>query len=366
MRPTPARQVIVAEDDPFIRIVQVVLDPTTSEERLRAFEHFFAHDEPDFAGWCERLRARLTALYPAEVRLAGTQEELRTALSDAHAVILESLELGKLELGLAPALAVVQQYGTLIDNIDAASCARRDIAVLTLRRRANIATAEHTLAMLLALAKKLNTLDGLISEQQLREAGYQPARFDRRHTANSGWARVTGLKMLYESTLGIIGLGEIGREVALRAAPFGMRLLYYQRHRLSEELERLYKVEYAGFAGLLGQSDWVSVHVPENESTRNLIDRACIAAMKPGAVLINTSRAGIADRGAVLEALRSGHLGGFALDPLYEEPGRPDDELLNFDNVLLTPHTAAQPRFNALRDLEELLLQLDKHVPAAT
>ena len=81
--------------------------------------------------------------------------------------------------------------------------------------------------------------------------------------------------------------------------------------------------------------------------------------MKHGAVLINTSRAAIIDRDAVLEALKSGHLGGFALDPLYEEPGRPDDELLGFSNVLLTPHTAAQPRFNALRDFEELLTRLD-------
>jgi phosphoglycerate dehydrogenase-like enzyme len=360
---TSVRTVIVAEDDPFIRIVQVVLDPATPAERLAAFEHFFAHDEPDFAGWCTRLRAGLPALYPAEVRLVETQAELRAALGETQIVIIESLQLGADELALAPNLRVVQQYGTIISSIDTAACAGRGIEVLTLRRRANIATAEHTIAMLLALAKKLSHLDGLISESQLRFAGYEPARFDRKHTANSGWARVTGLKMLYESTVGIIGLGEIGREVALRVAPFGMRVLYYQRHRLSEDLERLYHVEYAGFEELLGQSDWVSVHVPENAETRNLIDAGRIAAMKPGAVLINTSRAAIIDRDAVLEALKTGHLGGFALDPLYEEPGRPDDELLGFSNVLLTPHTAAQPRFNALRDFEELLVRLDSVLP---
>ena len=82
--------------------------------------------------------------------------------------------------------------------------------------------------------------------------------------------------------------------------------------------------------------------------------------MKKGAVLINVSRSGIVDRAALIGALKSGHLGGFALDPLYEEPGRSDDELLQFDNVMLTPHTAAQPRFNALNDFRDLLAGLQK------
>ena len=117
-------------------------------------------------------------------------------------------------------------------------------------------------------------------------------------------------------------------------------------------------IEYASFEDLLGQSDWVSIQLPLNPSTRNLFDQARLAQMKPGAVLVNTARAEIVDRAALLESLRSGHLGGFALDPLYEEPGKPDDELLAFKKVVLTPHTAAQPRFNALRDLEEMILGL--------
>jgi phosphoglycerate dehydrogenase-like enzyme len=83
-----------------------------------------------------------------------------------------------------------------------------------------------------------------------------------------------------------------------------------------------------------------------------------LALMKPGACLINISRADIVERNVLLEALRSGHLGGFALDPLYEEPGRPDDELLAFDNVILTPHMAGSPRSNGLRDMEELITGL--------
>ena len=141
-----------------------------------------------------------------------------------------------------------------------------------------------------------------------------------------------------------------------------MRMLYHQRNRLSEAEEQELGVEYVSFEELLAQSDWVSIQLPITPSTRNLFDRTRLAQMKPGAFLINTARAEIVDRDAVIEALRSGHLGGFALDPLYEEPGNPDDELLSFENVILTPHTAAQPRFNALNDLEEIILRLARAI----
>lgn len=359
-----ARPVIVVEDDPFPRILQVILDPATPAERRDAFAHFMAHDVPDFAGWCAETRARVPALHPADVRLVSSQEALRDELPAAAAVIVESLAIGAAELALAPRLQAVQKYGTLTRNIDAAACAARGLPVLTLRRRANIACAEHTLAMMLTLARKLHRITGLISVSQLEAAGFSPTTFDRRHTAFSGWPRIGGLKMLHEATLGIVGMGEIGRELALRAAAFGMRIVYFQRNRLSAAEEALCHARYAPLEQLLGEADWVSLQLPETPATRNFIDRARLAQMKPGAVLINVSRAHLVERAALLDALRSGHLGGFALDPLYEEPGRADDELLAFDNVMLTPHTAAQPRFNALNDFRELLDGLQRVLAA--
>ena len=362
MSSTERQPVLVVEDDPFTRITQVVLDPKTSEERMGAFADFFAHDLPDFDGWLERVRRGAGGLYPAHVRLLSSEDELAGALPDADGLMVESFEVGQAELAAAPRLKVVQKYGTNTRNIDLAECASRGIKVLTHRRRANVACAELTLAFMLDFAKKLNEIDGLISVPQLERAGYKPTTFDRRHTANSGWARIAGLRMLYESTLGIVGLGEIGKELARRARSFGMRMLYHQRNRLSEAEEQELGVEYVSFEELLAQSDWVSIQLPITPSTRNLFDRTRLAQMKPGAFLINTARAEIVDRDAVIEALRSGHLGGFALDPLYEEPGNPDDELLSFENVILTPHTAAQPRFNALNDLEEIILRLARAI----
>lgn len=350
--------VIVVEDDPFPRLIQVILDPQTSAERRAAFADLMAHDLPDFDGWCERVRRDAPGLYPSEVRLVSSQQELRAALPGASVAVVESLQVGGAELDLADRLRVVQKYGTITRNIDTAGCAARNVKVLTLRRRANIACAEHALAMMLTLAKKLHRITGLISVEQLAAAGYSPTTFDRRHTATSGWARITGIKMLYESTLGIVGMGEIGRELALRAAAFGMRVLYYQRNPLSAAEEQQFHAQHVPLDSLLAESDWVSIQLPETPATRNFINRDRLAKMKRGAFLINVSRAGIVERDAVIEALTSGHLGGFALDPLYEEPGRADDPLLKFDNVILTPHIAAQPRFNALSDFSDLIAGL--------
>ena len=115
-------------------------------------------------------------------------------------------------------------------------------------------------------------------------------------------------------------------------------------------------------ADLLAESDWVVPFVPSVPATQNLIGGAEFARMRPGARLINISRANVVERAALLEALRSGRLGGFALDPLYDTPGRDDDELLKFPNVIMTPHIAAQPRFNALDDLEEMIIGLARAV----
>lgn len=354
------RPVIVIEDDPVPRILQVILDPDVTTERRDAFAHFMAHDVPDFAGWCAETRARVPVLYPSDVRLVSSQEELRTNLPHATTVIVESLTIGTEELALAPRLKVVQKYGTITRSIDSTACAASGVAVLKLRRRANIACAEHTMAMMLTLARKLHLITGLISTDQLKAAGFSPTTFDRRHTAYSGWPRIQGLQMLHEATLGIIGMGEIGRELAVRATAFGMHVIYFQRNTLTAEEEKQFGATYVPLDALLAESDWVSIQLPETPATHNFIDREKLAKMKRGASLINVSRSGIVDRDALIEALESGHLGGFALDPLYEEPGRSNDELLQFDNVMLTPHTAAQPRFNALNDFRDLLTGLAK------
>ena len=258
---------VVVEDDPFPRLIQVILDPDTPTARVAAFSDFFAHELPDFAGWCERLRTRLKCLHPAEVRLVPDEAGLLAGLVGATAVVTESLTVGKREIAAAGGtLRIVQKYGTVLSGIDTAACGRAGIRVLTLRRRANISCAEHALALMLALARKIHETAGLISVEQLRAAGYSPTQYDRAHTANANWARITGTRNLYSRQLGIVGLGEIGRELAVRAAAFGMRIVYTQRHRLSRQEEAHYNAAYAPLDDLLAASDFVSWATPPFEA----------------------------------------------------------------------------------------------------
>jgi phosphoglycerate dehydrogenase-like enzyme len=362
VRQTPAKKILVVEDDVFLRLIEVVLDPSSGAERRAAFADYFAHDEPDFEGWCARVRMRAGDLVAADVRLVETKAELRANLADADAVVVESLALGGDEFAAAPRLKVVQKYGVGLRNIDTEAAAARGIKILTLRRRANIACAEHAVGLMLAQAKMTTRLAGHISVEALAKLGYHYHPFDRRHTPNSNWARIPGVRMLHDATLGIIGLGEIGREIALRAASFGMRVLYTQRRQLAAAEESTLQITYASLDTLLAESDWVIPQLPGGPGLRNLIGRAELARMKPSAFIVNVSRPDVVDRAALIEALRSGRLGGFALDPQYEAPGRSDDELLAFDNVILTPHIAAQPRFNALNDIEDLIAGLAKEI----
>src|ERR1700736_442331 len=352
------RRIIVVEDDPWTRLVGVVLDPATTAERFAAFADLMSPDEPNFAGWCDGLRRAAGRLFPSEVRLVSSQMELRDNLSAARALVVESFSVGSDELACAPHLKAVHKYGTVLRNIDVAACRAAGVTVLGVRRRANISCAEHAFALMLALARRIDRVNGLISIEQLAAAKLPYRLFDRRHVPGANWGRIPGMRTLNESTIGIIGLGEIGREIALRAVAFGMNILYYQRSRLREIEENALQVSYQPHDLLLAQSDWVVPPLPGSSSTLHLINRARFAQMKRGACLVNVSRADVVERAALLEALRSGHLGGFALDPLYEEPGRSDDELLSFENVILTPHLAGSPRFNGLKDIADLITGL--------
>jgi phosphoglycerate dehydrogenase-like enzyme len=349
----PDAPLIVVEDDPFLRVLQVVLDPAPAE-RYAAFADFFAH-EADFGDYCTRVRATAGGLFPARVQLVETPDELRGALGDARGVAVEALAFGREELAAAPKLKFVQKYGLGLGTIDTAACAERGVPVLTIRRRANIACAEHALALMLTQARKFDRFIGRVTPAKLAEAGHPLRPFDRRHTPNSNWGRIAGIRLLHGATLGLIGLGEIGREIAIRGGAFGMRILYFQRRQLPEADERALGVTYTPLDTLLAEADWVIPQLPESPSTKNIIGAAQLARMKPGAFIVNVARPDLIDRAALIEALKSGRLGGFALDPLYQAPMRDDDELLQLKNVILVPHLAGAPRLNALADFEDIV-----------
>lgn len=351
---------VLVEEDAVLRSVRVVLDPDTPEEQRRAVADWYSFDEPDFDGWLKRVRQQIPGLYPAKILFVKDEADLAAKIGGADALVVESFAVGEAELAGATRLKIVQKFGGLAGNVDVAACLKRGIAVEVQRRRVNVAVAEQAMALMLALAKRVCALNGVVTERALREAGYDPTPFDRRYTGNSNFARIRGLKTLASSVLGIVGMGEIGREIAARAAAFGMTVLYHQRNRINPLEEIALKARYAGLDALMAEADFITPALPLNPSTRGLIGRAQLQRMKPGAMLVNVARGELVDHDALIEALESGLLGGFALDVGYKEPTPPDERLLAFKdrNVILMPHTAPAERQNNLNDLEEMCLKL--------
>ena len=361
-RPMPT---LLIEEDHFLKIVPVILDPDIPDAHRRAVADFFAHDVPDFLVWCERLRERLPDLYPARVVWANDKADFLAKLPQADAAIVESFTVDRDALAVAPRLKIVHKFGTLGANIDEVACAERRVAVAFLHRHVNVAVAEQCFAMILALAKRIRPLDGLVERGALEAAGYQIRPRASEYIGYSNYARIAGLKTLLGATLGIVGLGEVGREIARRAAAFGMMTLYHQRNALAAADELALGARFVPLTDLMAQSDYIVVQLPLNDTTRGLIGAAALAAVKPGAFLINCARAELIDRAALVAALDGGRLGGLALDVGYDEPWRPNDPLLRFrgrPNVILMPHTAIAGRQNALSDLERLCINLQRAI----
>lgn len=232
---------------------------------------------------------------------------------------------GDLLTAAGPGLKVVSNFAVGYDNIDVAACAARGVAVGNTPGVLTETTADLAFALLMAVARRL-------------PEGHDYVRADRWQT----WGPLTLLgKDVHGATLGIVGFGRIGREVARRAKGFGMRTLYYSRTRAAAEVEAELDATFTAFDELLAVSDFVSLHTSLDEHTRHLIDARALARMKDGAILINTSRGGVVDQPALADALRSGHLFGAGLDVTDPEPMRADEVLAGLPNCLVVPHIAS-------------------------
>jgi glyoxylate reductase len=213
-----------------------------------------------------------------------------------------------------------------VDHIDLAAARRREIPVGHTPGVLAETTADLCFGLMLACARRIPEADRFIREG--------------RWTAARRWAPdlLLGLDV-HAATLGILGLGAIGRAVAARAHGFGMRVLGVWRS--PGAAPGLAAVSLVSLEELLARSDFVSVHVPLTPATRGLLGKARIDSMKPGAVLVNTARGGIVDEAALCEALERGHLAGAALDVFGEEPLPADSPLLRAPNLVLTPHVGS-------------------------
>jgi len=354
--------IIVIQNDHIIRALSVMLDPECDPERLAGFADYYSVDMPEFPQWCEELRKKYPAVAPSRVVLTNSQEEFRAALPEADAVVIEDFVVGAEELALAPNLKIVQNFRTDMRNIDEAACAARNIPALPFHRTVNVAVGEHAFSLMMALAKKTVETNKLLTIEALQAEGWPAREYDRRHTANSNWARISGVKNMFGSTLGIVGLGSVGRYVANWANAFDMEVIYTQRNQLDADLEKQFNARYVSLNELFEQSDFVSIHVPLNDGTKGLIGAEQLDRAKPGIVIVNIARADIIQKEALLSALDSGRIGGVGMDVHYKEPGDDDDPFLPYKNVVMSPHIAIGSRVNGAVDMEAMVSNISNGV----
>lgn len=253
--------------------------------------------------------------------------EILSRIGDAEIVVLGWTKIGRPIFEKATKLNMIAVWATGFDYVDVSAATDHHVAVANVPGYASIPVAELVFAMILALARNIT-----LADRHVREGNYN-------------WKEFQGFE-LRGKTLGIIGVGSIGTEVANIGNGFGMKVLGYTAHPSSEKARRL-NIRFVEFDELLSESDIVTIHAPLNNQTKMLITEKQLGRMKNTGVVINTARAEIIDQRALINALEGGKIGGAGLDVI--NPDESDlKQLCNLDNVLLTPHMA----FNTVEAIE--------------
>jgi D-3-phosphoglycerate dehydrogenase len=283
-----------------------------------------------------------------DVKLGLSKEELITVIGDYDALAVRSETKVTAEvLAAAHKLRIIGRAGVGVDNIDVKAATERGIVVVNSPEGNTIAAAELTFALILALTRNIPQAD----------ATMRAGRWDRK--------KFTGTE-LYGKTLGVIGLGKIGGEVARRARAFEMKVLAYDPFA-TEEKARGYGAELVPLEDIYKNSDIISLHVPLNDQTRGMIAEPQFAIMKNGVRIINCARGGIIDETALANAVKSGKAAGAAVDVYTKEPAEPHNPLLGIENIITTPHLGAsteEAQINVAIDISEQIADVLTGKPA--
>jgi lactate dehydrogenase-like 2-hydroxyacid dehydrogenase len=275
---------------------------------------------------------------------AGKGEEgLKVLVPQAEAIYIYQHFLPAELIRSASSLRFIQKHGLNCKNIDIAAATERGIPVATLQLFRNATVAEHAMALMLACARKIVPGHQAVANAIYREMGLEPIRTaQREHRGN--WAQIQGLTELKGASVGIIGLGDIGMEVAKRCRAFDMTVYYHQRQRHLADIEQMFEAGFLPFGELLETVDYLVLVLPHTPETEGLISAKELARMKPSAILVNVARGAIVDEDALVDALQSGRLAMAGLDVFREEPLPASSRLLALGNVVLAPHTGGGPR----------------------
>jgi D-3-phosphoglycerate dehydrogenase len=264
---------------------------------------------------------RTVPAWTVDARTQRPAAELARDLANADALIVRSATtVDASVIADAPKLRVIARAGTGVDNVDVAAATARGIVVMNSPGANSVSVAEHALALMLSLARAVPAAD----------AAMKRGVWDKK--------RLTGAE-LRGKTLGVIGLGRIGQEVAARARAFGMDVMAHDPF-ISEQIAQTLGIDLLSVDELCARADYLTLHVPATAETRHLIDARRLALCKPGVRVINTARGELIDEAALADAIEKGHVGGAGLDVFEQEPP-PDGRLTKLPQVVATPHIAA-------------------------
>ena len=248
--------------------------------------------------------------------------DLLVAIADAHGLVIRSgTKVTADVIAAGPDLQVIGRAGIGVDNVDVAAATARGIVVMNTPGGNNVTTAEHAVALLVALARHIPQAT----------ASMKSGRWEKK--------QFIGVE-LYNRTLGVVGLGNIGRIVADRARGLGMKVIGHDPF-LTEQAALKLGIERVSFEDLLARSDVITLHVPRTKDTLGMLGREAFARIKPDVLVVNAARGGIVDEEALLEALDDGRVAGAALDVFVEEPPPADHPLIRHERVICTPHLGA-------------------------
>lgn len=286
----------------------------------------------------EELYARYEVVRPQPGK-PFTQEELQGLGGDFDVIATEfSISVDKTYIDRYPHLKMIANYAVGYNNIDIEYAHSKGIAVSNTPKSVVMPTAELTLALLLSCARRVAEWDRTMRKN--------------RSSAKANLGSGMGVD-LFGKTVGIIGYGNIGRAAGRLYQAFGMKVLYYKRHRLSAQEEADLGVTYASLEDIYRHSDVISLHTPYNPESHHMINAETIASMKPGVIVINVARGAVIDEAALVEALKTGKIASAGLD-VFEHNDNPLSELYDLENVSMTPHIGTQTYDSRVKMAQEL------------
>jgi lactate dehydrogenase-like 2-hydroxyacid dehydrogenase len=266
------------------------------------------------------------------------EADLQALAPGADAILAYEAAITAPVIRAASALKLIQKHGLNCRNIDVAAATGRGVRVATLPLLRSVSVAEHALALMLACARKVIPGHRAVTGAVYREMGLEPVVTAQR-TYRANWAGVEGMTELFGSTVGIIGMGDIGMEIAKRCRAFSMQVIYFQRTPQPQAIEEAMAIRYSPFDDLVAASDYLVLAVPHSPETEGLINAGVLARMKPTATLVNVGRGGLIDEEALAGALRDRKIAMAGLDVYRREPLPAESPLRELPNVVLLPHT---------------------------